>query len=77
MNSITKLLLLPAVFAAGQLQAENLFYNGSFELGKCGYSFDRFYRPKVNPKLERNLPVLDETTKTEGRYSLRVDNPYQ
>lgn len=77
MNSITKLLLLPAVFAAGQLQAENLFYNGSFELGKCGYSFDRFYRPKVNPKLERNLPVLDKTTKTEGRYSLRVDNPYQ
>lgn len=77
MNRITKFLLVPAVFAAGALQAENLFFNGSFELGKCGYSFDRFYRPKVNPKLETHLPVLDESSKTEGRFSLRIDNPYQ
>lgn len=78
MNRLAKLLLaFSALLAAGQIQAENLFYNGSFELGKCGYSFDRFYRPKANPGLERNLPVLDESTKTEGSCSLRVDNPYQ
>ena len=77
MKNLVHLLLLFPVFATGVLHAENLFFNGSFELGTCGYSFDRFYRPKQNPKLEKYLPVLDDSTKTDGRLSLRIDNPHR
>ena len=77
MRNITKLLAPSMLLLAGSLHAENLFYNGSFELGKCGYSILRNFRPKVNPKLETNLPVLDRSTKTEGEFSLRIDNPHQ
>ena len=77
MKNLIPLLLLFPVFATGVLHAENLFFNGSFELGSCGYSFDRFYRPKQNPKLEKYLPVLDDSTKTDGRFSLRIDNPHR
>lgn len=77
MRNITKLLAPSMLLLAGSLYAENLFYNGSFELGKCGYSILRNFRPKVNPKLETNLPVLDRSTKTEGEFSLRIDNPHQ
>ncbi len=78
MISPLKLLLSSILLVVvGKLQAENVFYNGSFELGKCGYSILRNYRPKVNPKLETNLPVLDSSTKVDGEFSLRIDNPYQ
>lgn len=77
MRNITKLLAPSILLLAGSLHAENLFYNGSFELGKCGYSILRNFRPKLNPKLETNLPVLDRSTKTEGEFSLRIDNPHQ
>ena len=77
MRNITKLLAPSMLLLAGSLHAENLFYNGSFELGKCGYSILRNFRPKANPKLETNLPVLDRSTKTEGEFSLRIDNPHQ
>ena len=77
MRKISKLLAPSMLLLAGSLHAENLFYNGSFELGKCGYSILRDFRPKVNPKLETNLPVLDRSTKTEGEFSLRIDNPHQ
>ena len=76
MKHLSRVLLCFSALAAADMQAENLFFNGSFELGKCGYSFDRFYRPKVNPKLETNLPVIDPTAKTEGNVSLRIDNPF-
>ena len=76
MKHLSRVLLCFSALAAADMQAENLFFNGSFELGKCGYSFDRFYRPKVNPKLETNLPVIDPTTKTEGKVSLRIDNTF-
>ena len=51
MKKFAHTLLFSTVLLSGVLHAENLFFNGSFELGKCGYSFDRFYRPKQNPKL--------------------------
>ena len=77
MRRIAHTLLFSTVLLPGVLHAENLFFNGSFELGKCGYSFDRFYRPKQNPKLEKHLPVIDANEKTEGRVSLRIDNPHR
>lgn len=77
MRNITKLLVPSMLLLAGSLHAENLFYNGSFELGKCGYSILRNFRPKVNTKFETHLPVLDRSTKAEGKFSLRIDNPYQ
>ena len=76
MKHLSRVLLCFSALAVADAQAENLFFNGSFELGKCGYSFDRFYRPKVNPKLETHLPVIDPTTKTEGKVSLRINNPF-
>lgn len=76
MKQLVRVLLCFSALSAAELQAENLFFNGSFELGKCGCSFDRFYRPKVNPKLENNLPVIDRSTRTEGGASLRIDNPF-
>lgn len=77
MKNFANVLLFLSISAVGSLHAENLFFNGSFELGTCGYSFDRFYRPKQNPKLEKHLPVLDDTTKTDGQFSLRIDNPFR
>lgn len=76
MKHLSRVLLCFSALAVADAQAENLFFNGSFELGKCGYSFDRFYRPKVNPKLESHLPAIDPGTKSEGKVSLRIDNPF-
>ena len=77
MRNITNCWLRPCFCSQEVCMRKNLFYNGSFELGKCGYSILRNYRPKVNPKLETNLPVLDSSTKVDGEFSLRIDNPYQ
>ena len=50
MISPLKLLLSSILLVVvGKLQAENVFYNGSFELGKCGYSILRNYRPASEP----------------------------
>ena len=76
MKHLSRVLLCFSALAVADAQAENLFFNGSFELGKCGYSFDRFHRPKVNPKLESHLPAIDPGTKSEGKVSLRIDNPF-
>ena len=76
MKHLSRVLLCFSALTVADAQAENLFFNGSFELGKCGYSFDRFYRPKVNPKLESHLPAIDPGTKSEGKVSLRIDNPF-
>ena len=77
MKNFAQSLLFSSLLVSGILHAENLFFNGSFELGTCGYSFDRFYRPKQNPNLEKHLPVIDRSAKTDGQVSLRIDNPHR
>jgi hypothetical protein len=63
------------VAAAGALHAaDNLIFNGGFELDTASYELVRYQRPDRNPTLAFELLVVDTTTFHSGTRSLRVPN---
>ena len=64
--------LLPAALAA----ADNLIFNGGFELGAAGFEVNKNLRPDTNPALVYEGAVLDTTTKASGAQSLKIPNRF-
>ena len=62
--------LLPSALAA----ADNLIFNGGFELDAAGYELVRYQRLDRNPTLAFEDPVVDTATFHSGSRSLRVPN---
>ena len=63
------------VAAAGALPAaDNLIFNGGFELDTAGYELGGYQRPDRNPTLAFEPLVVDTTTFHSGTRSLRVPN---
>ena len=63
------------VAAAGALHAaDNLIFNGGFELDTASYELVRYQRPDRNPTLAFEPLVVDTTTFHSGTRSLRVPN---
>ncbi len=55
--------------------AENLLFNGDFELGLKGYSVSRLLRPDTNPEL-KFIPLRADTKNVfKGKSSLKLENP--
>ena len=51
MRMMNRILALFAL-SGGLLHAENLVFNGDFELGVCGFALERFQRPDTNSELD-------------------------
>ncbi len=64
--------LLPAALAA----ADNLIFNGGFELGTAGFEVNKNLRPDTNPDLVYEGAVIDTTTKASGSQSLKIPNRF-
>ncbi|MBK8479086.1 MAG: carbohydrate-binding protein [Opitutaceae bacterium] len=64
--------LLPSALAA----ADNLIFNGGFELGTAGFEVNKNLRPDTNPTLVYEGAVLDASTKASGVQSLKIPNRY-
>jgi len=64
--------LLPSALAA----ADNLIFNGGFELGTAGFEVNKNLRPDTNPTLVFEGAVLDPTTKISGAQSLKIPNRF-
>lgn len=64
--------LLPATLAA----ADNLIFNGGFELGSAGFEVNKGLRPDTNPTLVFEGAELDTTTKASGTQSLKIPNRF-
>ena len=62
--------LLPSALAA----ADNLIFNGGFELGTAGYELVRYQRPDRNPTLAFEPLVVDTAIFHAGTQALRVPN---
>lgn len=75
MRRMNKILAL-FVLSGGLLHAENLVFNGDFELGVCGFALERFQRPDTNPELDFRPLAADPAERFAGRQALRVENPY-
>ncbi len=70
------LVLLASVTAATAPAAENLLFNGGFELGTAGYELTKNLRPSSNPNYVFENVSIDTTTKASGTCSLRYPNKY-
>ncbi len=66
------LALLPAAFGA----ADNLIFNGGFELGAAGFEVNKNLRPDTNPTLVFEGAVIDTTTTASGAQSLKIPNRF-
>ena len=56
--------------------AENLIFNGSFELGTDGFAMQKNLNSSRNPKLEFFPLQVDSLQPGDGKYSLRLENPH-
>ncbi len=64
--------LLPSVLVA----ADNLVFNGGFELGTAGFEVNKNLRPDTNPTLVFEGAVIDTTTKASGSQALKIPNRF-
>ena len=71
-------LILPALslFAPKLCGADNLIFNGSFELGTAGFECNKYLHIETNPTMTYEGPVIDSTTSVSGTNSLRIPNHY-
>ena len=58
------------------LPAENLVFNGSFELGTDGFAQKRVLRPDTNPKLEYSPLEITTENVVDGKNALQMRNPF-
>ena len=70
------LVLLASACAATTPAADNLIFNGGFELGTAGYELTKNLRPSTNPNYVFEGVSIDTTTKASGSCSLRYPNKY-
>lgn len=75
MKRMNRILALFAL-SGGLLHAENLVFNGDFELGVCGFALERFQRLDTNPDLDFRPLAADPAERLAGRQALRIENPY-
>lgn len=64
-------LLLTVVAAAA---ADNLVFNGGFELGQAGFECVKYLRFESNPAMAYEGPVVEEAGAASGRRCLRLPN---
>ncbi len=64
------------VLHAAVAAADNLVFNGGFELGTAGFEMNKGLRPDTNPALVFEGAVLDGTTKASGAWSLKIPNRF-
>ncbi len=58
------------------LKAENIIFNGSFELGTNGFVLEKELRPDTNPELKFLPLTIDKGAPGAGKNSLKMENPY-
>lgn len=56
--------------------ADNLIFNGGFELGTAGFEVNKNLRPETNPTLVFEGAVLDSVDKVSGNQSLKIPNRF-
>ena len=61
---------------AALLPAQNLIFNGSFELGTDGFAQKRVLRPDTNPKLVYSPIEITEENVVDGKNALQMRNPF-
>ena len=71
-----RLLCLAGLLQAGLLSAGNLFFNPGAEMGTAGFALWRLMDPKTNPEMQFSQPAADPENPFQGKYSLRIDNPF-
>lgn len=69
--------IISIIFAyAALLPAQNLVFNGSFELGTDGFAQKRVLRPDTNPKLEYSPLEITTDHVVDGKKALQMRNPF-
>jgi len=71
-------LLLPVLMGSvpALRAADNLIFNGSFELGQAGFECNKYLHLKTNPTMVYEGPLIDSTTAASGTNSLKIPNHY-
>lgn len=55
---------------------KNLVFNGGFELGITGFECNKYLRYHTNPTMAFDGPIIDTTTFSGGKQSLRLSNQH-
>lgn len=71
-----RFLCLAGLLQASLLSAGNLFFNSDAEMGTAGFALWRLMNPKANPEMRFAQPAADPENPFQGKYSLRIDNPF-
>lgn len=71
-----RFLCLAGLLQASLLSAGNLFFNSGAEMGTAGFALWRLMNPKTNPEMRFSQPAADPENPFQGKYSLRIDNPF-
>jgi hypothetical protein len=69
-------LLVLLAAAASILSAENLVFNGGFELGEAGFACRRFLRDEANPALRFEALRVEDAETAGGKRCLRIVSPH-
>lgn len=75
-NTFSCVGILIGIFHTALLFSGNLFFNPGVEMGISGYVLHRFLDPKTNPGMMFPPLTADPEHPFQGKYSLRIENPF-